>query len=195
MIMTFRTCFAALVGAAFCFLALSPIAASDLTSSEQFEARFERAFGHEIRVGILHREPDRVEESIDIEAEFLADVGLEYTVLDRPLAFRPLVGISVNTEGFTNFGYAQLVASYGLTDRLFIEGALGATVHDGEVQGVSQTRLNLGCRILFRESANIGVRVTQNINILGGVTHASNGGLCDQNAGVTNFGGRLGVRF
>lgn len=171
------------------------VEAADQDSVDVFSQRFERAFGNELRLSVLAREPDRVEESVDIEAEFLLDVGAEFTILDRPLAFRPLVGVSVNAEGFTNFLFTQVAASYAITDWLFVEGALGATVHDGEISGISQTRLNLGCRVLFRETANVGVRVTPNINVIGGVSHASNGGLCDQNAGVTNFGGRVGLRF
>ena len=52
-----------------------------------------------------------------------------------------------------------------------------------------------GCRLLFRESLELGWRFNQRHSISAMIDHISNGGLCDANDGMDNAGIRYGYKF
>lgn len=106
------------------------------------------------------------------------------------------IGGSANFDGNTSFGYAGLSWTRDLTEQLFIETSFGGAVHNGDTGAIPEPGHNaLGCSPLFRESASIGWRFTPNWSVMATVEHLSNAGLCDQNRGLTNIGGRIGYRF
>ena len=47
----------------------------------------------------------------------------------------------------------------------------------------------------FREAAALGFRITEHWSVMATVEHMSNAGLCGENRGLTNFGGKLGYTF
>jgi hypothetical protein len=112
---------------------------------------------------------------------------------------RPHVGGSVNTGGGTNYAYAGLTWSVDLTSWLFVEGGIGGAVHNGNTNPnlaqVPTDRAALGCSPLFRESGAVGVRLSTNWSFVATLEHLTNGGLCEQNRGLTNVGARLGYSF
>jgi hypothetical protein len=100
------------------------------------------------------------------------------------------VGGSMNMNGDTSFAYAGLTWTCSVTPLIFIEGGFGGAMHDGEIDPVSDQHDALGCRALFRESVSLGVKVTEGWTVMTGVEHLSNAGLCSNNRGLTNWGGR-----
>jgi hypothetical protein len=83
-----------------------------------------------------------------------------------------------------------------ITERVFVEASFGGAIHNGETgRIISSDRSALGCSPLFRESASVGFRLSQNWNVMATVEHLSNGGLCHQNRGLTNIGARFGYTF
>lgn len=136
-----------------------------------------------------------------------ADVNLE--ILSRPLfvpadptwswfAPRLQLGGNINTAGRTSYGYTGLAWTWEnvLVPRVFAEFSFGAAFHDGYTAFYAPDhRAKLGCVALFRESGSIGYRLTEHWSIMATIDHVSNGGLCDENRGITNVGGRLGYTF
>jgi lipid A 3-O-deacylase len=112
---------------------------------------------------------------------------------------RPHVGTSATLGGGTSFAYTGLTWTVDLGSRLFIEGSLGAAVHNGYTGrnpfATPLDRSPLGCSPLFREAGAVGVRLSANWSLLATVERLSNGGLCTDNKGLTNLGARLGYSF
>lgn len=152
-------------------------------------------FLNEIRLGVMYHDPSGPEESVDINGEVLFDVGWNFNLLGAPAYLRPAIGGTVNTEGYTSQAYAQIALTVDVTKHIFLEGTFGGMIHNGEDESVTNEDLDLGCSPLFRESATIGFRVTERLNVMATVSHASNAGLCDKNDGLTNYGARVGYSF
>jgi len=159
------------------------------------------SFAHldEIRFGVLavDLEPGGgTDDSAGINAEILLQRFGEpstYPILD--VLFRPRVHVGV-TVGFqansVNQGYAGLTWDYAL-DPVFIETSFGGAIHDGATDAANTD--SYGCTLEFRESASLGVNVTDHLRLIATVDHISNAGLCDENQGLTNAGVRLGYRW
>ena len=152
----------------------------------------------EARLGGTAHDPGSPERgSADINGELL--FGKTFSVDRNPLLPRIHLGGSASLGGKTSYGYAGLTWTFGVTDRLFVEGSFGGAVHNGQTGVIVDPGHNkLGCSPLFRESAALGFRLTQNWNVLATIDHMSNAGLCGHdhgNRGLTNFGGKLGYRF
>ncbi|MFC3703992.1 acyloxyacyl hydrolase [Devosia honganensis] len=110
---------------------------------------------------------------------------------------RPHLGATVNFGGLESMVYAGLSWTVPLFDTpVFLEASFGAALHNGSTNGVAAyPARHLGCSPLFRESASLGVMVTETASIMATVEHASNANLCDGNRGLTNMGLRFGWRF
>ena len=103
------------------------------------------------------------------------------------------VGISGGPSA-TDQIYTGLNWHVPITDTFFGEFGAGGTVHNGNLDSGAGPRL--GCRLLFREHAALGIKVTGNVNVLATVDHSSNANLCDgPNDGLTHVGVALGVKF
>jgi lipid A 3-O-deacylase len=111
--------------------------------------------------------------------------------------FRPHVGATINTGGLESMVYAGLSWTWHVFDSpVFIEGTFGGSVNNWDPANTAPNARNLGCNFLFRESASIGVDVTENANIMLTIEHASHAGLCGpNNMGITNLGARVGFKF
>lgn len=153
--------------------------------------------GFEIRGGVLaHDVPGlwagfRLESGFDINAEVLFGGGLP--ILGGRI--RPAVGASVNTEGYTSRGYADLRWEIEGPSGLFFGLGLGAAVHDGLLDPTDPDRKALGSRILFHIPIEIGLRLDERRSVSVYFEHMSNGFLANSNEGLDAIGVRYGYRF
>jgi lipid A 3-O-deacylase len=154
----------------------------------------------EVKVGVLAHDVafggHHKENGYDINGELLF-VSPDF--LQWAFAPRPHVGLSINTDGNTDqvyggltwtvYGRKGIFANDGNT---FVNFAFGGAVHDGWLQTYDGPRKELGSRILFRESLEVGYWILSNTNVSVYLDHISNAGLADQNDGLTNIGMRVG---
>jgi lipid A 3-O-deacylase len=149
---------------------------------------------HDTGVGDPH-----VESGVDVNLEVLFK-SLEFlSIIGAP---RPHLGGDINTSGRTSSGYAGLTWRADLLgnllnpgDAIFVTGSLGGAIHDGFIDTAPPGRKRLGSRVLFRESAELGYQITPTFSIAGFIDHISNANFGRHNAGDTNGGGRLGIKF
>ncbi|MBP2238510.1 hypothetical protein J2Z31_005047 [Sinorhizobium kostiense] len=119
------------------------------------------------------------------------------TLTDKILRPRIHAGTSVATS---SNGVNQIYGGFSwdadLTERFFVELGVGATLHDGELDGDGSDGPRLGCRVLFREYAAAGYRFDANWNLSATIEHNSHANLCDgPNGGLTRAGLMLGYQF
>jgi lipid A 3-O-deacylase len=168
--------------------ALAPMhARAQATSPYIYEAKF----------GVLaHDVPDlwsgfRLERGVDINGELLLAPALP--VLGG--AIRPVIGGTVNTEGYTSKAYFgarwQIETSIGIYFGL----GLGAGVHDGHLVPDAADRKALGGRWLFHIPAEIGYRFDHHHSISIYFEHMSNGNTQTYNEALDSLGLRYGYRF
>jgi len=133
-------------------------------------------------------------EAVFVSPEFLSFI----------LAPRPVIGATVAFDSdATSQIYAGLDWRFDLSERFFVTGGVGGALHNGETDpfdpAIDTGRQNhtvfLGCRALFRLSADVGFRVTDRLSASAYWAHLSNAGLCTPNEGLDNLGLRLGWRF
>ena len=108
---------------------------------------------------------------------------------------RPHLGVTVNSSGDTSQAYMGLSWEWSFWDNWFAGFSLGGAVHDGKLETLRTDRKELGCRVLFRESVELGYRFGGGHGISGFLDHISNASICDHNEGLENFGIRYGYLF
>lgn len=116
---------------------------------------------------------------------------------------RATVGGSYNTGGRTSYAYLGATWSVDLFPetlgrRVFLDGFFGGVAHNGYTGPKAQTPYGfntLGCSPMFREAAALGFRITDHWSVMATVEHMSNAGLCANNRGLTNYGGKIGYTF
>lgn len=133
-------------------------------------------------------------ELLFVSPEFLRAIGSP----------RPLIGANIATDSdATSQFYLGVEWKAHLTRRFFVAGMVGGAIHNGETDAfdpaVDIGRLNntlfLGCRALFRLSADVGYDISERISASVHMSHISNAGLCDDNEGLDNLGVRVGYHF
>lgn len=150
----------------------------------------------ELRFGLLrhdagivshHKEPgvDVNGEVLFVSPDFLEAIG----------APRPHLGVEVNSEGQTSQAYVGLSWTWDFHPSFFLEGSLGAAVHNGNLDKYDPVRKALGSRVLFRESVSLGMRINEQLSLSLFVDHISNAGLARYNGGMDGLGLRIGYRF
>jgi lipid A 3-O-deacylase len=157
----------------------------------------------ELRVGVLRHDAgifgDHKEPGVDLNGELRFVSPDLFKGIGGP---RPHLGVSVNSAGGTNIAYAGLTWTFTLArglvsaeDSLFLDASLGGAVHDGSIRTSRTDRKELGSRVLFRESLELGWRFTprQSVSIL--LDHVSNANLGVKNEGLDNIGLRYGIKF
>lgn len=149
---------------------------------------------HDITLGGSH-----LENGADVSGEVLF---VSPSFLDIIGAPRPHLGGWVNTQGNTDAAYFGLTwglpivkSIFGSSDALTIYGSLGGAVHDGYEDSAPAGRKRLGSPVLFRESVELGYQITPVYSISAIVDHISNANLGSHNAGITNAGARVGMKF
>jgi hypothetical protein len=173
--------------------------ATDVASAEPYELVDRlpgRAFPalDEVRIGVMEPVdgPGKDKDgSPDINLEvLLGRFGPQYQneLWNHFLRPRLHFGGSISTNGGTNLAYAGLTWEIFLTRRLFVEGSFGGAIHDGPDD-------DFGCSVNFRESASVGVMLSNRWSIMATVDHMSNANLRDENRGLTTVGLRFGRKF
>lgn len=137
----------------------------------------------EVRLGLLWHDAApvwgnaRVEQGVDLNAEILFGKS----------ALRPCVGVSLNTQGETSFGYCAAVlraAGLGLVFSVGVGAAL-------QVNAVRQ----LGSTALFYLAGEVGLALGKRHSISLHLAHISNAGLAPVNAGLDTLGLRWGYKW
>jgi lipid A 3-O-deacylase len=130
------------------------------------------------------------------------DAGLEivaprlFVIPYLPEFFSPRVHVGgiVNTVGHTSYGYAGLLFTWNVTQRVFIEPFVGIAVSDGVSEG-NATHNAIGCTTLIHSGGNIGYRVDRHWSVMLSLEHVSNAGLCNRNVGINSYGAKVGYAF
>lgn len=150
----------------------------------------------EIRLGALvHDEGPfsrNEEDGFDLNFEVLF---VSPKFLDVVWAPRPHLGASLNSDDDTNQVYFGLSWEWSFWGNWFAGFSLGGSVHDGKLSTLRTDRKELGCRVLFRESIDVGYRFGGRHGVSGFLDHISNANLCDRNEGLENYGLRYGYKF
>lgn len=110
---------------------------------------------------------------------------------------RPVVGATISTTGLESWAKAGLSWHVPVFDTpFFIEGLLGAAIHDGYLFDAPPGRRNFGCRTLLYEQVTIGANITESMTASVNFEHGSHAWLCGPtNAGFNSVGFRLGYKF
>lgn len=149
---------------------------------------------HDIGIGGHHKEP-----GADLNGEILFTSPSLLHIIWAP---RPDFGISINTAGKTDQFYGGLTWQllhfeqiFTGTDAVYLNGSLGGALHDGHLNGGGSEDKQLGSRILFRESVEIGYEFVKRQSISIYADHISDAGLTKQNQGISDVGVRYGYGF
>jgi lipid A 3-O-deacylase len=150
----------------------------------------------EIRVGALAHDEGpfsrKKESGVDANVELLFNSPDFLKIIWSP---RPHVGGNINSSGDTSQGYIGLSWEWEFWRFMFGGFSLGGAVHTGETTNAPLDRKELGCRVLFRESVELGVRFAERHSVSAFLDHISNAKLCSTNEGLENVGVRYGYRF
>jgi lipid A 3-O-deacylase len=151
----------------------------------------------EARLGVYNHDPFKREAgSVDINGEL---VFARLPIATAPgwefMVPRPTVGVMINTDGKTSYGYVAGTWTLDITRWLFLEPVVGAAVHNGELDTPDPTRESMGCRVLFHVGGNLGVHLGDHWSIIASWRHISDANLCARNNGIDGYGFQLGYRF
>ncbi|MEL6060285.1 MULTISPECIES: acyloxyacyl hydrolase [unclassified Methylobacterium] len=203
-----RTCLVGLISLA----AILPVSAADLPPPPAAYAAPVQPLSivSEVRIGGSVQDPGSAEGKLpgfskaNVNGEILfAKPVISADPFWQAFVPRPTVGGSYNTGGRTS--YAYLGATWTLevfpetfNRRVFLDGFFGGVAHNGYTGPKAETPYGfntLGCSPMFREAAALGFRLTEHWSIMATIEHMSNAGLCANNRGLTNFGGKIGYTF
>ena len=190
-------------------LAAVPVQAADLRGGSMPAAYAApvkpMSFVSEVRIGGAVQDPGSAErDTNNINGEILfAKPLVSLDPFWQAFVPRPTVGGSYNFGGRTSYAYLGATWTVDLFPQtfnniVFLEGFFGAAAHNGHT-GLKATTPpgfnSLGCSPLFREAAALGFRLSERWSIMATVEHMSNAGLCSNNRGLTNYGGKIGYTF
>ncbi|HJU15164.1 MAG TPA: acyloxyacyl hydrolase [Stellaceae bacterium] len=112
------------------------------------------------------------------------------------------LGFEANTSGYTSQGYFGLTWTWLLAADLLRPGdgidfgiSFGPSFNDGLIRAQRSDRKSLGSHVLFRESFELGYRITPRYEVSAFFDHVSNGGLARENQSINDAGLRFGIRF
>ena len=149
---------------------------------------------HDIGIGGHHKEP-----GADINGEVLFTSPSFLSIIWAP---RPHLGTDINTDGKTSQLYVGLTwrllnfeQVFTSSDAIYLNGSLGGAIHDGHLHGGGSNDKQLGSRVLFRESLEVGYQFVKRQSVSLFADHISDAGLTSQNQGITNLGVRYGYGF
>ena len=156
--------------------------------ADSFEARL-GAFAHSIG----STEAGGVDANVELLLpQFPNNLPVQY----KFLVPRPQFGAMINTGGKTSYGYAGVVWTLNILPSFFLEPMFGGAVHDGNATAIPVPDENtLGCRVLFHTGLSGGYRLTDQWTALITWDHISNGHLCEHNAGMNDYGVKVGYSF
>jgi lipid A 3-O-deacylase len=154
---------------------------------------------HELKIGAqvhdvpymwsgFHREPYNVD--LNLEAQFTPSVMLWRGTI------RPIVGATINFDGYTSKAYGGARWQWELPScNTFFAIGLAIAVHNGETFTTDRDYKQLGRRVLFHDSLELGYRLDDHRSVSVFFEHISNASTADKNQGLDTLGLRLGYRF
>jgi len=104
------------------------------------------------------------------------------------------LGVTLNSAGDTSYVYGGLHLRLGQSQGWYGRVGLGAALHNGETELVSNDRKALGARLLFHIPLELGYQWPRHSLSLY-FSHISNGYTRDANEGLDTLGLRLGWRY
>ena len=150
----------------------------------------------EVRGGLLvHDEGPfsrNKEDGIDTNFEVLFKSP---SILDTVYSPRPHLGATLNSAGNTSQAYLGLTWDWDFYRDYFLNFSLGGAIHSGEKVTDDPKTKSLGCSVLFRESLDLGYKVSGPHSVMLHLDHISNAKLCSTNEGLETFGLRYGYKF
>lgn len=150
----------------------------------------------EIRLGVFAHDQGpfsrNEEDGVDFNFELLFTSP---AILEGIWSPRPHFGATVNSTGDTSLVYLGLTWEWPFRRNWYLDFSLGAAAHDGKKKTNRIDRKELGCRVLFRESIELGYRFGTRHAISAFLDHLSNANVCDKNEGLESVGVRYGYRF
>lgn len=155
-------------------------------------------FISELRLGMLAHDHDIApfsrseEDGIDANFEILFISPYWLKNFRSP---RPHLGVSLNIGGDTSQAYAGLTWEWQFWRQWFFDFSLGGAIHDGKTTTTLIDRKELGCKVLFRESLDLGYIFAERHSISLFLDHISNANICKKNEGLETLGIRYGYRF
>jgi hypothetical protein len=163
---------------------------------------FDRSFRlvDEVQFGAAVHDPSTREEgTVDVLGQVLSSPIVTArsgsAVVDALMAPRLHLGASLNTGRRTDLVWAGFTWRWKFDDRFFVDGSLGGAWNDSPKHSTTR-QVAMGCAVTFREALDLGWRLTDRVDLLVGVAHASHAGLCsDTNPGLTQIQAKLGYRF
>jgi lipid A 3-O-deacylase len=150
----------------------------------------------EVRLGFLIH--DQGPASHNKEGGYDGNLEVLFTspdFLDMVGAPRPHFGGSVNSQGDTSQVYLGLTWEWEFFDAAFFNFSFGGAYHTGEKTTDDRDKKELGCKVLFRESIDLGYRFADHHGVSVFLDHISNAKLCSENEGLENVGLRYGYKF
>ncbi|MSP89141.1 MAG: acyloxyacyl hydrolase [Alphaproteobacteria bacterium] len=152
----------------------------------------------EVRLGFLAHSIGPINQHYETGMDINPEILFRSPGFLRPiLAPLPTIGATINTADDTSIFYAGLTWRADFLERFTGSFFFGGAVHDGAlVDDKLGTRHAFGCRVLFREGIDLGVKLDQAHVVSLFLDHVSHVGLCaDVNQGNDNFGLRLHRRL
>jgi lipid A 3-O-deacylase len=150
----------------------------------------------ELRLGVMAHDVGvfgrQEEDGVNANVEFMF---VSPELLSAIWSPRPHAGFSVNSSNGTNQAYLGLTWTWEFFEKIYVEGSIGGAYHDGANETIVIGQKSLGCKVLFRESAALGYRVTEKHSLSVMLDHISNASLCTSNEGLDSLGVRYGYRF
>jgi lipid A 3-O-deacylase len=161
---------------------------------------FDRVHGliDELRIGAVVHDVPGGWSGFHVEQDAV-DLNLE-AILSPSLNFlggriRPALGATVNFNGDTSKVYLDARWQRDFAGRWFAGIGLGVAVHDGSIDDGNPNKKQLGARVLFHPSFELGYRLDRHNSISLYYDHMSNGSTADPNEGFDTLGVRWGYRF
>ena len=153
-------------------------------------------FLSEVRLGVLKHDfgpfSSSEEDGIDVNFELLFASPGFLQIIWSP---RPHLGVTINTDDDTDQAYFGLSWEFDVWRNLFAGLSFGGAIHNGETETDRSDKKELGCKLQFRETVELGYRFGGRHAITAFLDHVSNANLCDKNEGLENLGVRYGYRF
>ena len=166
----------------------------------------------EVKLGVLAHDigflGTHVENGADINGEVRFHSIDWFTDKSNPiwlndlLSPRPDAGLSINTDGNTDFYYVGLVWSthfardiFQSQDSLFGDIGLGGAIQDGYTDNAPPGRKDFGSRALFHLSGELGYQFDPQWSLSVYYDHYSNADLANSNPGINDLGMRVGYKF
>jgi hypothetical protein len=110
---------------------------------------------------------------------------------------RPAIVTTISLTGLESWAAAGLSWHVPVFETpFFVEGMLGAAIHDGHLFDAPPGEKNFGCRTVLYGQATIGANISESMTASLNFEHGSHAWLCGQtNDGFNSVGFRLGYKF